>query len=110
MIVATGTSKLYGRGEHIIFDIGGDTVTNFDDIDFAVSIWQDVNNPAFCKNKSELTKLADNSYEVAVTPAETKEMALGTYTLDVYNKETGRKIFRVKKFIVLEDSNFPNED
>ena len=72
------------RGENIDITIKGDTEFNLDSQDFVVLIYPD-RHPDETKivTKLECEKVANNHYKAVIGYAETKEMPLGYYTVEV---------------------------
>ena len=72
------------RGENIDITIKGDAEFNLDSQDFKVLVYPD-RHPDEAKiiAKSECEKVADNYYKAVIGFAETKDMPLGYYTIEV---------------------------
>ena len=84
------------RGENIDITIKGDSEYNLDELDFKVLVYPDRHPEGkIIIDKSSVTKIDTNYYELSIGFEKTKEMALGQYTIELLLVESGtsRSIF-----------------
>ena len=83
------------RGENIDITIKGDSEYNLDELDFKVLVYPDRHpEERIVVEKSEMDKLGQNYYSATIGYEQTKDFALGQYTIEllVVESETSRSI------------------
>lgn len=101
------------RGENIDITIKGDSEYNLDELDFKVLVYPDRHpNEKIVVEKSAMEKLDSNYYSATIGYEETKDFALGLYTIEVLIVESGtsRSIFAKQGAFPVYDSASKNID
>lgn len=99
------------RGEDINFTIKGDEKINLDSYDFKLLTYPDGHtDQATTVEKANMTKIASNHYEGQIDYKVTKDMPLGTYTIEILLIEstTERSIYVKRGAYPLYDSASKN--
>ena len=84
------------KGEDLPLEIKGDAEFNLDELDFKILVYPDRHpENVFLIEKSEMTKEYDNHYSGKIGYEITKEMPIGSYTIEVLaiEGETSRRIY-----------------
>ena len=84
------------RGGNIDITIQGDSEFNLDTMDFKVLVYPDRHpEEVVTLEKSEMTKIEDNNYTGSIGYEVTKNMPLGSYTVEVLviESETSRSVY-----------------
>lgn len=95
------------RGGNIDITVRGDSTWNLDELDFKVLIYPDRHpEDAITMNKSEMASIGVNHFAGSVGYEETRDMALGYYTVEILiiENETSRSIFAKQGAFPMHDS------
>lgn len=95
------------RGENIDIAVKGDAQHNLDSKDFKVLVYPDGHTEELQTiNKSEMTQIATNYYSGSIGYNKSKNMPLGSYTIEVLviEGQNDRSIFLSKSAFHLYDS------
>ena len=94
------------RGENIDITIKGDSEFNLDALSFMVLIYPDRHTEqAIQINKEDGDRLGENHYHLRLEYSQTKDMALGMYTIEVLVIESG-----ISRSIYMKNGAFPVYD
>lgn len=95
------------KGEDIDLYISGDEIIDLDSIDFSVLIYPDgCYDSAIQISRSEMRRLNANKYLAIIPYTTTKDMVIGSYTVEIVVEidESKRSIFARRRALNIYDS------